>query len=191
MAKARKASRGTAYLGPTVGLEIDPDELLRQLAYGGRKPMLLPRQRLNGLFFARLMDEMAVHHTVLVRTTLTEAGAYKVARSLRDELPEQAFGVHVDFNLRAGEWHVLVFHQIPREMRVPQKREPDGQIWIGTREVARALRISTDMAALAMDKAGLEVRRVGGRKARQIRQQDLVLLANRPGRWRRRTRKAA
>jgi hypothetical protein len=191
MAKARKASGRAAYPGPTVGLEMDPEALLRQLAYGGRTPMLRPRQRLSGLFFARLIDEMAAHHTVLVRTTKTEAGAYKVAKALGRELPEEAFGVHVDFDSRSREWHVLVFHQIPREMRVLRKRDPQGDIWVGPREVARVLKISMDHTRHVIDNSGLEVRRRGGRLERQIRQQDLVILANRPGRWRRRTRKAA
>lgn len=191
MAKARKASGGMAYPGPTVGLEMDPEALLRQLAYGGRKPMLRPRQKLNGLFFARLMDEMAAHHTVLVRSTRTESGAYKVARALLAELPEEVFGVHVDYDPRSGEWHVLVFHQIPVELRIPRKRDDAGDIWVGPREVARVLRLSMDHARHVIDTSGVEVRRRGGRLERQIRQQDLVLLANRPGRWRRRARKAA
>lgn len=187
---ARKTG-GTAYPGPTVGLEMDPDALLRQLAYGGRTPMLRPRQKLNGLFFARLIDQMAAHHTVLVRTTLTESGAHKVARALRAELPEETFGVHVDFEPRTCEWHVLVFHQIPIELRILRKRDTQGDIWVGPREVARVLRLSMDHTRHVIDTSGVEVRRRGGRLERQIRQQDLMILANRPGRWQRRTRKAA
>jgi hypothetical protein len=192
MAKARKASGIRAYAGPTVGMEIDPDELLRQLAYGSRKPMLRPRQRITGLFFGRLLDEMAHHHTVLVRTCLSESGAHRVARTLREELPSDAFGIHVDYVPRLNEWNVLVFHQIPREIRVPRRRDEDGDVWVGPREAARVLQLSMDQARNVIDSAsGIEVRRVGGRCERQIRQRDLAVLANRPRRWRRRTRKAS
>lgn len=190
MSKARKASGIGAYPGPTVGMEIDPDELLRQLAYGGRKPMLQPRQRITGLFFGRLLDEMAQHHTVLVRTTLSASGAHRIARKLREELPSDAFGIHVDYVPRLAEWNVLVFHQIPREMRVPRRRDPEGNIWIGPNEVARVLKLSRLQARRVIDSAPVEVRRVGGRMERRIRQQDLAVLANRPRRWRHRTAKS-
>lgn len=191
MSKARKAFGIGAYPGPTVGMEIDPDELLRQLAYGSRKPMLRPRQRINGLFFARLLDEMSQHHTVLVRTTLSASGAHRLARRLREELPSDAFGIHVDYVPRLEEWNVLVFHQIPREMRVPRRRDEDGNVWIGTQEVARVLKLSRFQARRVIDSAPVETRRVGGRSERQIRQRDLAILANRPRRWRHRTRGAA
>jgi len=187
MAKARTTFGSTAYLGATVGMEIDPDELLRQLAYGGRTAMLRPRQRITGLFFARLIDEMAAHHTVLVRTCFSESGGHRVARTLREELPAEAFGVAVDCDRRTGVWNVLVFHQIPREMRVPRRRDPEGHVWVGPREVARALQLSQIQARRVMDASGLEIRRRGGRMERQIRQRDLVILANRPRRWRHRT----
>lgn len=191
MAKARKASKGTAYPGPTVGMEIDPNELLRRLAYGGRQPMLRPRQRITGLFFARLLDEMSQHHTVLARQCLSESGAHRVARTLRDELPPESFGIAVDHDQRMGYWNVLVFHQIPRQMRVARERDPEGHVWIGPKEVARVLQLSIDQARVVMDTGGVEVRRVGAGSVRQIRQRDLAVLANRPRRWRHRTRKAA
>lgn len=190
MAKARKPSN-TAYPGPTVGMELDPDDLLRQLAYGGRRPMLAPRQRINGLFFARLMDEMSNHHTVLVRVCLSASGAHRVARTLRDELPEKVFGVHVDHDRRLDQWNVLVFHAMPKEMRVARRRDPDGHVWVGPREVARVLRITPGQASRVIDAAGIEVRRTGGRNERHVRQRDLAVLASRKGRWRYRTRKAS
>lgn len=153
--------------------------------------MLRPRQRIDGAFFARLLDEMSNAHTLLVRTTTTESAAYKAARTLRDELPVEAFGVYVDHDERAGDWHVVVYHQLPKDLRVAQRRDNQGHVWIGPKEVARVLRISPDHASFVMDHSGLEVRRVGGRLERRIRQQDLVILANRKGRWRHRTRKAS
>lgn len=179
------------YPGPTYNMDISPDDLLRRLAYGQRRPMLMPHQRITGHFFARLLDEMANSHTQLIKVYRHSGSAYRLAADLRDELPVEAFGVHVDFDPRAETWNVLVFHQIPPEMRTPRRREPDGHVWIGPREVARVLKLSPDRASAVIDASGVPVRRVGGRNERQIRQRDLVILANRPRRWRHRTRKAA
>jgi len=172
------------YPGPTYNMDISPDDLLRRLAYGQRRPMLMPRQRLSGHFFARLLDEMSNSHTQLIKILGTSGAAYRCAQQLREELPEEAFGVHVDYERHTRSWNVLVFHQIPREMRIPRKRDDRGDIWIGPREVARVLRITPVHASAVIDKSGVEVRRVGGRLERQIRQRDLAVLANRPRRWR-------
>ncbi len=172
-------------------MDIDPDDLLRRLAYGGRKPMLRPRQRIDGSLFARLLDEMANAHTLVVRQTMTDSGAHRTAVKLRAELPPEAFGVYVDYDPRMECWNVIVYHQVPRELRIPRKRDEHGNIWIGPREVGRVLRITPDQAGRVMDASGCEVRRVGGRSERRIRQSDLAVLANRKGRWQRRTRKAA
>lgn len=190
MAKTRFPA-GIAYPGPTYAMDINPDDLLRRLAYGERRPMLLPHQRVSGHFFARLLDEMCNSHTQLIKVMKTSGGAYRLAAHLRAELPMSVFGVHVDYDPRPQTWNVIVFHQIPPEMRIPRKRDPEGHVWIGPKEVARVLKISPEHASWVMDRAGVEVRRRGGRLERQIRQQDLVVLANRPKRWRRRTREAA
>jgi hypothetical protein len=192
MSKTRfPAGNSILYPGPTYAMDLHPDDLLRRLAYGERRPMLRPHQRLGGHFFARLLDEMANSHTQLIKVLGSPAAAYRCARMLRAELPEQAFGVHVDHDPRTATWNVLVFHQIPREMRIPRRRDPEGNIWIGPREVARVLRLSLDQAVRVIDSSGVPVRRVGGRMERRIRQQDLVVLANRPRRWRHRTRGVA
>lgn len=181
----------TPYLGPTAcyDKQIDPEQLLRRLAYGRATPMLRPRQRLTTVFFARLLDAMANAHVVLVKITQSESGAYSIARRLRAELPPESFGVTVDFDPAHGDWNVLVFNQVPMEMRVIRPREPDGEVWIGPREVARVLRVTRDHAARIIDRAGVDTRRRGGRNERQIRQRDMAILANRKGRWRRRTRR--
>jgi hypothetical protein len=192
MSKTRfPAGNSILYPGPTYAMDLHPDDLLRRLAYGERRPMLMPHQRIGGHFFARLLDEMANSHTQLIKVLGSPAAAYRCAKILREELPAQAFGVHVDHDPRAGTWNVLVFHQIPPEMRVPRRRDPEGNIWIGPKEVARVLRLSQDQAVRVIDASGVPVRRVGGRSERRIRQQDLVILANRPRRWRHRTRGAA
>jgi hypothetical protein len=185
------AGNSILYPGPTYAMDLHPDDLLRRLAYGEKRPMLRPHQRLGGHFFARLLDEMSNSHTQLIKSLGSAPAAYRCARMLREELPAQAFGVHVDHDPRTGTWNVLVFHQIPREMRVPRLRDRDGHIWIGPKEVARVLRVSTSQASRIMDTSGVPVRRTGAGAVRSIRQQDLVILANRPRRWRHRTRGAA
>lgn len=191
MSKTRFPAGNTIlYPGPTYAMDLHPDDLLRRLAYGERRPMLLPHQRIGGYFFARLLDEMANSHTQLIKVLGSPAAAYRCARILREELPPEAFGVHVDPDPRRGTWNVIVFHQIPPEMRMPRRRDPDGNVWIGPREVARVLRISKVQAVRVIDASGVPVRRVGGRLERRIKQQDLVVLANRPRRWRHRTWKA-
>lgn len=183
---------GTPYASPTHCYDemIDPEQLLRRLAYGKAAPMLRPYQRMNGLFFGRLLDAMANAHVVLVKTARCEETVRKTARILRRELPPEAFGLAVDFDPGSGEWNLLVFNEVPIGLRTIRIRE-QGDVWIGPREVARVLKVTPSHAARIIDRTGVRQRRTGGCLERQIRQQDLVILANRKGRWRKRTRKAA
>lgn len=184
--------KSTPYLGPAANYDaqIEPEQLLRRLAYGKAAPMLAPYKRVDDRFFARLIDGLSNSHVVLVKCLATQRGAYRCAADIRPELPPERFGIYVDFDPEHKDWNVLVFNKVTPEMKAAAPVREGRDIWVGPKEVARVLRITQNHAAVVMDRSGLPVRRVGGNRRRQIRQSDLVVLANRPGQWRRRTRKA-
>lgn len=181
---------GTGYPGVTFGMDIDPDELLRRLAYGSRKPLMTPWQRFDAHFANRLLAEMTNSHTVLVKQLTTSTGAYKAARALRAELPPEGIGVFVDNDKTTGRWNVIAFHHIPIERRLPPEPDAKGEVWIGLHEVARVLHIGKDYARLVVHRSGIPIQRRGGRNELRIRQQDLAVLAVRPRRHKRPARKA-
>jgi hypothetical protein len=179
---------GSGYVGPTHCYDdmMDPDQLLRRLAYGKAPPMLKPWQRADDRFYARFLDAVANAHVVLVKTYRHSTRAYKFAAGLRAELPAERFGIYTDFDPVHEDWNVLVYNRITPEMMRTPPPDVRGDVWIGSGQVARVLGVTPNHAAVLMDKSGVPMRRVGGRMARQIRQQDLVILANRKGAWRHR-----
>lgn len=184
---------GTGYAGPNHCYDdmIDPEQLLRRLAYGYAAPLLGWRKRMDDVFFGRLLDALANSHAVLVKASPAEQTCRNVAARLRVELPADLFSVGVLYAPEREEWLVMAYNRVPKDLRRPPVRDAGGTRWIGTREVARVLNVHPTHAARVMASGVVRARRDGGRNEIQIRQQDLVVLANRPKRWRRRARSAA
>lgn len=183
---------GTGYAGPSHCYDdmIDPEQLLRRLAYGYAAPLLGWRKKMDTPFFGRLLDALANSHAVLVKASPAEQTCRNVAAQLKAELPADLFSIGVLFAPEREEWLVMAYNRIPEEIRRPPVRDAGGTRWIGSAEVARVLKVHPNHAVRIMRSGLVKSRRDGGRNEIQVRQQDLVILANRPKRWKRRTSKA-
>lgn len=186
---------GTPYMGPAFNYDavsMTQDEMIARLAYGKPRPMLRPRQRMDTPFFGRLLTQLANSHVALVKVVGSERSAYRAARTLRTEIGVDRYevGVRQDPDLPLDdEWYVLVYNKITRQLQEPSymKWATPTETWVDMQEAARVLRCTREHAGRMTHHYGLETRRAGGRSAILMRQQDLLLLANRP---RRKTRKA-
>ena len=186
---AQRFPAGTPYVGPSMCYDdqIEPDQLLRRLAYGKAAPLLPHYGRMDGRFFGRLLDALSNAHVVLVKTSTAESTARSVATALKRELPAKLYDVAVDHDPEAGEWNVMAFNRIPIQMREQVTRYvSQGPVWINMREAARVLRISPSRAREVVLASPIKHRRQGARNEIMIRQRDLPILANRPRRWRKR-----
>lgn len=183
---------GTPYLGPSMCYDdqIRTEDLLRRIVYGKTPPMLGHRQRMDARFYGRLLDNLSNAHVVVVKRCTAWSTANTAAVNLRKELPADLYQVIVDHDKRDGEYNVLALNRIPVGMRsVPVRDTPDGPIWVDLWEAARVLRLSRNRARAVILASGLPIKRVGaigGYGAIHIRQRDLVTLANRPNRWKKR-----
>ena len=180
---------GTPYLGPTANYDeqIDPDQLLKRIVYGRPRPLLPYRARMDGPFFGRLTDALSNAHAVLVKIAANRSTASHVAVQLRKELPADLFSVAVRYDEDQGDWEVIAYNRIRREvMRRAIRFTEGGQEWITMKEAARILKVTPNRASVLVKERGLRHRRVGGRNQILIRQRDLPLLANRSGRWKKR-----
>lgn len=183
-------------MGPSMCYDemMEPEQLLRRLAYGRAAPMLGPWGRMDARFFGRLLDNLSNAHAVIVKAAGSTASAYYTAARLREELPPDAVAIGVLEAPERGEWLVMAYNVVPYERRRPVVREaPDPAApnavrdhWVGLREVARVLRLTEPQARNVLRSAPVEVRREGGRRAMMVRQSDLPVLINRPNRWKRR-----
>lgn len=187
---------GTPYIGPTMNYDsqIDPDQLLRRLAYGRPAPLLARGQRVDPPFWGRLLDGLANSHAVLVRVVGTEQGAGYTARMLRAELPADRFavGVHRDREMYGEDWHVIVYNLVKVTRPLPKRfGEQERAEWIPVSEVARVLKLTPRGARMVIRRCQVPYREVGAGGVLYIRQSDLAVLANRPGRWRKRKVKPA
>lgn len=191
--------RGTPYQGPLTSYDnqVSSDSFLSRAVYGRPAPLLAPGKHCDEDFYGRLLDELANSHVALVRVYTRESSAYSCAYRLRPELPAEfyAVGVKEDPDY-PGEWMVLAYNRVTRAMKEPEWSKPSVERrgrpkWLGSKEVARRLGISKVHAHRLMTQAAITTRRQGGRNEIQIRQSDLVVLANRKGRWQRRTREAS
>lgn len=180
---------GTPYVGPSMCYDdqIEPDQLLRRLAYGRAAPLLAFRDRMDAPFFGRLLDGLANAHAVLVKASPHEQTCRNVAARLREELPSQLFSIGVLEAPERNEWLVMAYNNVPPELRtLPLKYVDHGPNWIGMKEVARVLKISQPHARAVVMASPVKHRRNGGRNEIMVRQRDLPILVNRPRRWRRR-----
>lgn len=179
---------GTPYMGPAVNYDavsMTQDEMVQRLAYGKPRPMLKPRQRMTSEFFGRLLTQLANSHVALVKVVGTERSAYRAARTLREEIGVERYevGVRQDPDLpMEDEWYVLVYNRITKSLQEPgyMKWFTPTDVWVDTQEAARVLRCTADHARKLAHRYGVPTRRDGGRNQVLIRQQDLLLLANRP-----------
>lgn len=178
----------TPYIGPTMCYDdmIDQDQLLRRLAYGRAAPLLGPWGRLDAPFFGRLLDQLANSHAVIVKAAGHRVTCAKIAAKLRAELPPERFSVGVLEAPERGEWLVMAYNNVPWEASPPHRFHPRGDNWVSMAEVSRVLRIGHRQAVNVVKGSGVETRRTGGRSEIMVRQSDLVILANRPRRWKRR-----
>lgn len=197
--------RGTPYQGPHVNYDaqMDTSALVNRIVYGKPSPLLGNYRRMDMEFFGRLFDELANSHAVLIQVVNSRAYGYLVAAKLRQEIGTELYeiGVKQDPSYpREDEWFVVAYNKITRTMVEPGWRAtsarpgapmelaaPDVE-WVTMREVAYVLRLTKAMARRVVHDAGIEVTRSGARNAMAIRRSDLVRLANRPGRWKRRRR---
>lgn len=179
----------TPYVGPTMNYDqqITPDQLLRRLAYGRAAPLLGHRDRTDGKFYAKLMDGLANAHVVLVKAAFGEQSAHYTARRIKAELPPELVDVVVMEDPDIGEWMVLAYNSVPMEVRtLPTKFSDNGPNWVGIKEIARVLKLKPEHARAVVLASDVRIRRTGGRNEIMVQQQDLPILANRPGRWKKR-----
>lgn len=188
--------RGTAYQGPHANYDrlVSPEANLSRIVYGLPRPMLRPGQHRDDAFYGRLFDELANAHAVLVKIYSRESSARSFAQRLRPELKGGMYTVGVkqdEDNPRSDEWLVIVYNRVTHSLREPAwMREPEARSeWLGSAEAARVLGVTPHHAALLMSQ--VHHVRVGGRNEIMIHRNDLLVLANRPNRWKKRTRKAA
>lgn len=180
---------GTPYVGPTMCYDnqIEPDQLLRRLAYGRAAPLLKHRDRLDADFYGKLLDGLANAHVVLVKAAASEGSAHYTASRIKDELPPERFAIVVMEDPDHDEWMVLAYNNVPMELRrLPLKYVEQGPNWIGIKEVARVLKLKPEQARNVVLASPIKHRRHGGRNEIMVRQRDLPILVNRPRRWRRR-----
>lgn len=183
---------GTPYMGPSACYDdmIEPDQLIRRLAYGRPAPLLRPFEQIITPFWGKLLDALSNQHAVLIRVYRNRASAGPLVKKLREELPADRFAVHVtqDRDLYGDDWHVIVYNVI--RVKDPQPRRLSAQErkaqWVGTAHVSRILKLDRDGTRKAIALAGIETRRTGGRNEIMIRQSDIPKLVTRPGRWRKR-----
>lgn len=183
---------GTPYVGPTMCYDdqIEPEQLLRRIIYGMPAPLLGHRDRMGPSFWGKLVDGLSNSHAVVVKITRHEQVARNIAAQLRKELPEDLYSIGVLPAPELGEWRVLAYNKVPVEVRrKPIKYGPRGPNWITVTEVARILKISKRQVHNVIAATAVEQKRKGARNELLIKQSDLVILANRPGRWRNRKRK--
>lgn len=188
--------RGTVYQGPHANYDrlISPEANLSRIVYGLPRPMLKPGQHRDDAFYGRLFDELANAHAALVKIYRTESGARSFARRLRPDLAGGLYTVGVkqdEDNPKSDEWMVIVYNRVTMQLREPAwMRQPEARSdWLSVREAARILGVTRQHAGRMMTQ--VHHVRTGGRREIMIHRNDLLVLANRPGRWRRRTRKAA
>lgn len=191
--------RGTPYQGPLASYDeqVSPDSFLSRAVYGRPEPLHRHGKHRDEAFYGRLLDELANAHAALVAVYTSQSSALSFAKRLRPELPAELYRVGVkDDPDYPGEWMVIAYNRVTRSLKEPEWSKPNPERrgrprWLGSKEVAKRLGISPVQAARVMARSGVPVRRRGGRNELQVKQSDLVVLANRPGRWKRRTRKAA
>lgn len=192
MTRSARFPTGTPYVGPTMCYDnqIEPDQLLRRLAYGRAAPLLKHRDRLDADFYGRLLDGLANAHVVLVKAAASEKSAHYSASRIKAELPPERFSISVMEDPEHEEWMVLAYNNVPMELRrLPMKYVERGPNWIGIAEVARVLQVSKDRARAVVLSSPVKTRRTGGRMEIMMRQRDLPILVNRPRRWRKRRRR--
>lgn len=191
---------GTPYQGPVGNYDdqINADAFLRRVAYKARPaPLLAHRQRRNSAFYGRLIEELANAHAVLVKECSSPSTAAHCATVLRREIATELYEVAVreDVEHRPGEivWLVVVYNRVIMQLHEPgwMSHLPGQPDWVGMKEVARVLGVTQGHASRLVSGSGCECRRVGGRNEIMIHRRELSAMANRRGRWRRRTRKAA
>lgn len=169
--------------------QIPADQLLRRIVYGRPAPLLMHRQPLNGAFYGRLLDALSNQHAVLVREHRTRSAADRTLRELRKELPAELYEcVAVAAPERGDTVIVMVYNRVYWDYVPPQKDER-GDGWIHVKEAGRILNLTADRARKLAFELGLEVQRRGGRAEVMVRQTDIVVMANRTQRWKRRKAK--
>lgn len=184
---------GTPYQGPLANYDdqVTPDQLLRRLVYSKPEPLLKDRQRMDTPFFGRLLDQLANAHAAFVKVCTNEGSARQVASHLRKELPDDLYevGVRQDPDLPLDdEWMVIVYNRWTHSMAEPAWHDtlyPTSH-WVDVREAARILHITTRQARRLA--ATVPHERTGGRNCIVFPREELVALANRPQRWKRRVR---
>lgn len=164
---------------------MEPEQLLRRLAYGRAAPLLPHMARMDYKFFGRLIDALSNQHAVLVKQG-AERTCRNYAARLKEELPADLYAVGVLEAPERNAWLLMVYNRIVPELRYPPDRDATGTDWVGLPEVARMLRITYQQARTVVHRSNIPVRREGGRSIIKVRQRDLVILANRPRRWKRR-----
>lgn len=160
------------------------------MAYGLPTPLLAPSQRCDTEFFGRLFDQLANAHAALIKVCRTQQGAKNFASGLRKELPEQLYAVGIKQNPddpRPDEWLVLAYNRITKTMATPpwMDRPDTNASWVDVKEAGKILGITPGQVGKLIDR--FEVAHIvrGGRRMRLIQRNDLIELANRPGRWKR------
>lgn len=182
--------KGTPYVGPTACYDeqIEPEQLLRRLVYGRAKPLLGPYDRMDARFFGKLIDGLANAHAVIVKSTKGAQHAHNVGSMLRQELPAEHYHVAVLEAPERGDWLVIAYNQVTWDMRKPPAYKQEGvpigeSVWVSTPDAARVLGLSTRRVRSLVAESGVPQRREGGSSKLLIRQCDLVVLANRDRRW--------
>lgn len=182
---------GTPYVGPSMCYDdqIEPEQLLRRLAYGRAAPLLGRYGRLDAPFFGKLFDALANQHAVLVKSSPHRRTCEHVVTKLRAELPAALYAVGVLEAPERDEWLVMVYNRVPADAKVPPRRTDGGMGLVSAREAARVLGLTLDYTRELIKAAPIEHKRIGGRREIHVRQCDLVVLANRPHQRRRRKKR--
>lgn len=164
---------------------MEPEQLLRRLAYGRAAPLLPYRAQADARFYGRLIDALSNQHAVLVKQG-AERTCRNLAARLKEELPADLYAVGVLEAPERDAWLLMVYNRVIPELRYPPQRDATGTAWVGMPEISRMLQLSYRQTHTVVKRSGIEIRREGGRGIIKVRQRDLVILANRPGRRRKR-----
>lgn len=187
--------RGTPYQGPTANYDrlTSPAQNLARVVYGLPRPLLMPRQRMDAAFYGRLLDELANSHAVLVKVCSTYGFGRKFATQLRKELPGDLYEVGVKQNEddpRPDEWLIIVYNRVTQRLLRPSwmnPMTPEGDQWVDVKEAAHVLGLRLQQTRDLIHQYDIPRRYVGGRRKIEIRRSALLRLANRPGRWKKRS----
>lgn len=186
---------GTPYQGPTANYDrmTSPEDNLARVVYGLPRPLIKPGERMDSAFFGRLFDQLANAHAALVKICNCHGSAKNFASKLRKELPTDLYAVGVkqdDDNPQPDVWLVLAYNRVTRSLVRPSWLEPSARPgrdqWVTMEEAAYVLGVMPQQVRRLIDKYGISYRAEGGRRVRRVQRSDLVILANRPRRWKRR-----